>query len=104
MWVMAKEAGGFERLGMLPEILSSEDDTPYSEQIADRYAYGGGFRPFEGFELDAYRMTIKYPGDPAYSALACLVGHPSGDICILFENSWVAVVASPTDYKITRMD
>lgn len=88
--------------GYLPQIITSADPRPVKEQIADRYAHGGGYRPFTGFTFDPAEGVLKYDGDPPYTMIAAaVINH---ERVILFDASWVMIMQSDGTYEIVRMD
>jgi hypothetical protein len=46
--------------------------------------------------------TIKFPGDPAYRALASADIH--GELVIVYEHAWVCIVQPNGEFAVTRMD
>lgn len=98
--------GGPESLGLLPQFFLLDDPRPAAEQINERYAHGGGWSPFKGFEAviigDPRGWRITYPGDPPYFALAfCELRN---EIVILFQREWLMVVQEDGTWQITRVD
>lgn len=107
MWNV-KNNMAVERLGYLPQIIRTDDERPVSEQITDRYAHGGGWMPFDGFEIltggysDPQNLVIQYPDDPPYEALAWVqVGK---ELVVVFPHAWVMVMQPDETFKISRMD
>ena len=90
-------------MGYIPQIITSDDPRPVVEQVNDRYAHGGGWRKFEGFKWDREKMTIEYPGDPAYEAVARCEVSPTETIYI-FAHAWVLIDRGGDDWEICRMD
>jgi len=99
-------------LGFVPRFFHVGDDRPASEQLEERYAHGGGFRPMEGFELDLNREAplasrIIYPADEdgpeeVYRAVSyTLIGN---ELLIMFESSWLGIVQPDGEFAITRVD
>ncbi len=96
-------------LGMLPHIFSEHDPRPAAEQAEDKYSYGGGWTPFEGFRV-AYTdhqckevAALRYPGDRDLRVLAWTTLRD--EQIYLFECSWVAIINSTTEScEISRMD
>ena len=100
-----------EAAGRLPLIFYDADPKRAKEQIISRYAHGGGWHPFEGFTLHSEKCLggalLTYPDDPdtrEISRTTLHEGKKNEELLILFEHSWIAVVQSNGEYKITRMD
>ena len=93
-------------VAFLQDIFRGDDPRPAVEQANDRYAHGGGWRPFAGFEMTGADTTggaaIHYPGDPAMRELSrCTL---NTETLILFEYGWVAVLQPDGSFVIARMD
>jgi hypothetical protein len=92
-------------LGFLPEILLDEDVRPVKEQLNDRYAHGGGFRPFgnEKFKLDRMTMVLRYPGDPPFVPAAFTqIGN---ETVIFYPQCSLLLILQPNgDWEVTRVD
>jgi predicted metal-dependent phosphoesterase TrpH len=96
----------FSITGHLPEIITDRDPAPVAEQIEKRYAHGGGFMPFNGFDLSFTdvpgKAFLQYPGDPPYKELARI--KIRDETVILFPHSWVCIVQLDGSFAVTRMD
>jgi hypothetical protein len=57
-------------LGFLPSLIHDADQRRVAEQLNDRYAHGGGWRPMPGFTLNKTTLALKYPEDPPMHPLA----------------------------------
>jgi hypothetical protein len=86
----------------LPDILLASDKRPVKEQLEDRYAHGGGWRPIPGMRMTR-DYVLHFPGDPpfkpaAYSAF--------GDEIVIFypQCSLLAVVHPDASYEVCRVD
>lgn len=92
-----------EDLGWLPLMLQESDPRPAREQFNERYAHGGGWRPFSGFTFtEGEPPTIAYPGDPALSAIAST--SLRNERIFLFPHAWVAIVQPSGEHEICSMD
>lgn len=89
-----------ERLGLIPEFLSEHDPRPAREQLDERYAHGGGWRPMAGWTLKG--NTLQYPGDDKLHVIA--VGRLRDEIIAVFPNAWVAIIQPDDSYEVARMD
>lgn len=91
-------------VGLLPMIFQPDDDRTPQEQANDRYAHGGGWQSFEGFELtkSADYYTLQYPDDPPMHELARA---PLGPwTLVFFQGSWLAVIGANGSFDVARMD
>ena len=96
----------YEDLGLIPAFLNTFDPRPAAEQIHEHYAHGGGWRPFQGFELDdtnsdPLRWMLTYPGDPSLLALA--YSRLREETIVLFTYSWLLIVTH-SSWQIARID
>jgi hypothetical protein len=91
-----------EALGFIPEFLNDLDPRPAREQFNESYAHGGGWRKFDGFEMDPKDHGITYPGDPTYMPLASLTLRD--ETIFIYPHAWVAIVQPDGTYEIARMD
>ncbi|HXE86112.1 MAG TPA: hypothetical protein VN524_04825 [Hyphomicrobiaceae bacterium] len=91
-------------LGFLPEILRPEDPRPAKEQIAERYAHGGGWRPFGRDEWKLSAFVLKYPGDPEMKPIAALALPHSKEMVVLYPHQMVAVLRPEGDFDVVRLD
>ena len=90
-----------ERLGWLPSFLDVDDPRPAKEQFHERYAHGGGWNPFKGFEMRK-GYSIKYPGDPAHKPLA--QAKLRDELIVFYDYAWVAIIQPDGSFEIARMD
>jgi len=91
-------------LGFLPEILRPEDPRPAREQLADRYAHGGGWSPFgKGQWTLGENMVLKFPGDPAMKPLAALPLPLSKETVVLYPHQMVVVIGLHS-FEVVRLD
>lgn len=85
-----------ESLGMIPMFLSASDPRPAREQFNERYAHGGGWRKFEGFELSfdprPLSSSLLYPGDPPLRELGRCTFR--SETIIIFQFAWVCILQS----------
>lgn len=105
-WHLAPRANP-DYLGAIPFIITSDDPRPVREQIAGRYAHGGGYMPLSRWTLDLDRAeplksSARYPGDPIYAPLAW--AQIRAELVILFPYSWVCIVQPDGSFAMTRMD
>jgi hypothetical protein len=103
VWIGLDPRFRAEDLGFLWDILTPEDKRKVSEQLNDRYAHGGGYRPFKGFTLDRRTMTMRYPGDPPFkpSAMTAI-----GDEKVFFypQGQWLLILQPDNTWEVTRVD
>jgi hypothetical protein len=102
-WIALSSRFCAEDLGFLWDILMSEDKRPVREQLNERYAHGGGYRPFKGFTLDRMTMTMRYPGDPLFKPSAMTT---IGDEQVFFypQGQWLLILQPNGDFDVTRVD
>jgi hypothetical protein len=94
-----------ELLGLIPAIIRQEDPRPVREQVADRYAHGGGWHPFgQGAWRLGSGMKLQFPGDPAMKPLAATTMPLSGEVVYLYAHSMILVMNSDHNYEVSRMD
>lgn len=94
-------------LGILPLFLSEADPRPAATQLHEAYAHGGGWQPFKGFtlgrpEADPLTWALEYPGDRPMEAVG--FARLRDETVVLFEYSWVAIVAADGAWQVARMD
>ena len=92
------------QLGVLPMFFDEADPNPASVQIHHRYAHGGGWHPFSGFELkkDGRGHYLSYPEDPPMREIA--QGKMRDETIILFDHNWVAIVQRDGTFEVARVD
>lgn len=108
-WALLHPRATAEHLGHLVEFLAVSDPRPVREQINERYAHGGGWRPsnpkYWRVSADQQRLTYDGKGeepDEHFGVIAsCLVRE---ELVILFENSWVGIFQKDGTFEIARMD
>lgn len=103
IWTIASPADP-AMLGLIPAFLNSGRPEPAREQLHAHYAHGGGWHPFDGFELhgEGVNMELRYPGDRPMRVLGFT--KLRSETIAVFEYSWVAVIAADGSYEIARMD
>jgi hypothetical protein len=92
-------------VGYLPVIFDDADPRTPQEQANYRYAHGGGWQPFNGFELikQGKHFALQYPDDPPMIELAR--ADFRGKTLVLFEGSWLGIIAEDgTLEEVSRMD
>lgn len=100
MWLVK----GTWDIGYLPDIILEGDMRPAAEQIAERYAHGGGYNPFgKGIWTVGEKMELQYPGDPPLEAKATLI-HPNGEIIILYVADIVGIFKPDKTFDVVRLD
>jgi hypothetical protein len=94
-------------LGFLWDILIPEDPRPVREQLDDRYAHGGGFRPFgekKKWKLNRATLVLRYPGDPPFWPAAML--DFKNEIVIFYSQCSLLLILQKKDgtWELTRVD
>lgn len=109
MWVV-KEINGYDALGYLPKIIRGDDPRPVKEQVAERYAHGGGWSPFPTgkWTMDQTTGAITYPpeepGDEpeVYEPIALTtINHEK---VFVYPHALVAVLQNDGTFDVVRMD
>ena len=92
------------RLGILPQFFDEADPRPARDQIHDRYAHGGGWHPFEGFQLKKGEngYYLAYPDDPPMREIAR--AKLRDEWVVLFEYDWVAIIQEDGTYEVASVD
>lgn len=104
-----------ESMGIIPTFVSPYDNRSAIEQLNEGYTHGGGWIPFEGFEIDQTEdgwFTLQYPDDPMYIERGRLMlparGETPDELIVIFPHAWVMVVTAPFSEEaktsICRMD
>lgn len=90
-------------LGLVPYIISQLDGRPVAEQVADKYAHGGGWSPYG---QDKWRMdedgTLHYPGDPAFKPWA--MTQVGVEIVRFYDHALVSVLHGDGTLSVVRLD
>lgn len=100
---------GFDFVGFIPTFLEDDDPRPAAEQFNERYAFGGGWRPMNGWKTEKVRrigqnevLDIRYPGDPPYAPVARL--RLRDETIWVYRDAWVAIEQVDGSVEIARMD
>jgi hypothetical protein len=103
-WKLLHPDMTLEHLGFIPLIIVAADHRSAKEQIADRYAHGGGWSPYRGFQMVA-GGTLVHPGDYEDEELRPLAEATLRDETIRFyDHSWVSIEQPDGSYEVSRMD
>lgn len=90
----------YDMLGYIPAFLSESDSRSAKEQFNDRYRHGGGWSPFEGFEVR--EDGLKYPGDSLVRLIA--EAKLRDEVIRIYENAWVSITQADGTSEVARMD
>lgn len=94
-----------DHLGLIPfwlnEYTEAEGQIPAREQLDFHYQHGGGWRPFEGFNMRD-DGSIVYPGDRPLPVLA--EAQLGQETIRMYPNAWVAIVQPDGKFEVCRMD
>ena len=102
-WIALDKRVTAEHLGFVPSFLDDDDPDDAATQLDKNYAHGGGFRQTSvEFEVSKDYMSLQYPGDPPYRALA--VCPFRGEMIFLYDYGWVLVRKRDGSRVIARMD
>ena len=105
-WMLTHPLMTPERLGLIPSFLDDDDPRPAWEQINERYAHGGGWRPTKGFTLLGDTMTLQYvdeegPEEPI-SPLAICWFHD--ELLCFYDCDWLAIFQRDETFEVSRLD
>lgn len=102
-WKLLRPDLTLDVLGLIPDIITVRDPRSVAEQVADRYAHGGGWSPYG---QDKWQMdedgTLHYPGDPAFKPLAMTEVH--GETVRFYDHAIVSVRHTDGSFSVVRMD
>lgn len=103
-----------DHLGMIPHFLWDSDPRTAVDQINERYAHGGGWRPLSNFlPLGAYNFAegvapkLRYPGDPPFHPYAMATLHADTDaaeVFVIYEHAFCAIFRNGELYQVARLD
>ncbi len=94
-----------ELIGFIPTFISEQDDRPAAEQFNERYAFGGGWRPMDGWKIHhapTGELIIRYPGDPPYRPVAMIAFR--NERIWIYPHAWVVIEQPDGSVEISRMD
>lgn len=91
----------WDHVGFVPEFLSENDPRPVREQFHERYAFGGGWHPVDGFTR-IHPYTLKYPGDPPLQPLAFIQFRK--ETILIYPASFIAIFQEDGTFECARMD
>jgi hypothetical protein len=88
-------------LGFLPDLVSEDDPRPAKAQLADKYRYGGGWRPTPGFTVrDGY--VLKFPDDPPMAPRAMTTLRD--EVIVLYDYAFLGVFQPDGSFEVSRCD
>ena len=107
LWNVNGEAVAVENveavLGCIPEFLSADDPRSLAEQIDERYAHGGGWRPLAGFTFNPSSGIAQFPGDGPLQPLA-FTSH-NDEVLIVYRYAFCCIYNTETlAYEVARLD
>lgn len=98
-------------LGLIPSFFHESDPRPAKEQIADRYSYGGGWTPLDGFVMNEEDHSIQYisksldEGEEQDPPLRVLAEAQFRDEKLYFyPHAWLAIVQPDGSFEVSRLD
>lgn len=102
-WTMLNPMMTLDHLGFLPAFLQDDDPRPVSEQIAERYAHGGGWSPYgKGKWRHLGDHVLKFPGDQQMKPLA--MAKVGKETVYFYEHAVLAVFQPDGSFEVTRVD
>ena len=90
-----------DHVGLIPSFLDEDDDRPAAAQFNERYAFGGGWHPQDGFKLHK-DASLKYPGDPPMKPLAMM--KLRNEIIMIYPYGYVMILQPDGTFEASRMD
>lgn len=87
-------------IGSMPELLSRLDPRPAREQLHERYAYGGGWFPYNKFRMKE-GAVLAHDGDPDMHPLA--MAWLRDERIYIYEYSWINIVQKDGSFEVARM-
>lgn len=100
-WTAKHVKASTDHLGMIPSFFSESDPRPAREQIAERYAHGGGWSPLEGWKSFP-DGSIQYPGDPP--KLVLWETKLRSETIRVYFNAWVGIFQEDGSFEVARID
>ena len=92
----------FEMLGFIPAWVDASD-TSMCDQINDNYGHGGGWRDFDGFDVNPLSGDMHFPGDPVTIPIAAY--RSANEVLWFYRYSWVSVKNLDSgEIRVARID
>ncbi len=92
-------------LGFIPSFLDDDDPAPAERQINNAYAHGGGWYPYDGFNIAVISNALVSRDFPEEPDLHPLAETRLRDERLYYYNySWVAIVQPDGRYSVARLD
>jgi len=101
IWELLHPGMTSEHLGLIPDFLEESDPRPAREQIDERYAHGGGWRPMKGFRFGPHYLLI-YPGNPPMAPVARV--RLRNELIMLYPHAWLVIVQPDQSFEASRVD
>jgi hypothetical protein len=102
IWELLHPEMTAEHLGLLPEMLDTNNPASAREQFHHNYAHGGGWFPFNGFKLKDDNSLHSDSGDPDLYPVART--RLRDELILLYPHSWVAIIQPDRSFAVARMD
>lgn len=99
-WVLKHPDAEAEMLGLLPAFFDEADPRPAKQQLDENYAHGGGWSPFQGFQLT--ERGLQYPDDPPMLLIA--EAKLRDETIRLYEGSWLVILQPDGSWETSRVD
>jgi hypothetical protein len=101
---MTYHCGEDSHLGWIPGFFVEADTRPAREQVDDRYAHGGGWRPLDGFKPSPDGLKLYgHREDPPFYAVA--EGRLRDEVIRLYQpGSWLGIFQPDGSFEIARCD
>lgn len=113
IWLLMHPQAEPEHLGFVPQFFDDQDPRPAAEQLAERYAHGGGWHSFgKGlFRVREHDGALIFPGSPedgepdeVYPLIAIAALPLSGERLRFYTSALLAVVKDDDSFEVTRVD
>ena len=99
-----------DMLGYLPDILDASDPRPVAEQLAERYAHGGGYSPSKDSKwrlVSRDNFYLRYPGGPVFKPSHKFTFPHTKEVAYFYpEGCWLLIVQAEGygEYALVRVD
>lgn len=101
MWELMSPEMTAEHLGFLPFMVDENDPDDAITQFDKNYVHGGGWRDYNGFEMES-DGTLICAEDPPLHPLAQT--RFRDETIYVYQYAWVAVRQPDGTYRVARMD
>lgn len=102
-WELMHPLANINMLGYVPLFLMQSDQRRASEQINERYVYGG-WHPSPGmpWSWDAKTYDLRFPGDPMFRPIAKYVLRD--EVILLYPSAITLIGQQDGTFEVSRLD